>query len=616
VADTPIKYILYSHYGVFEEKDYEAWSAAGTNRKASRDLNCIQQLRHHLGGLKELLTTPGHEGNLILFYLPGFRWTLDKLAERDESPESADHLVMAAEVATVIESELREAGLTNHVRFMTAQDLKPILEKAHASLKDNFTRFFIGDQHGIRYDGPKIVEAIIRLRLLGNGIPVFRLDHDVLFRFDFRKKEKVIGDLGLFKAVSCATLAYRLRVEDPTVSTFLFSVSYNVREITEPTDGLGKFERWSRAFATRVYPALIATPSAVDSDIDLDQCVDEGLLKRFYGIDESAVTGRSVEVKGLAEVGAHPFYAVVSGALLCLSDGAIVDLPPFSNFRVNVMWIDDHLKYSLHRALKHFTSGETLDLKIPRLSNARLDDVTVIKARPLVKRLPVYVFDSYLPTLLWGTIMDSWITPDSDSILKLRHSKLDLSKMKEWEDAKERDGGGVLPKAVAKALGAGVFTHADSFTLERSLIDCALRRVEKVRQMWALLRDGDKRTFASYWAGDKNDVVSTFSAHFTETKSHLWEGIAPNRPLDLPIKTIDDVSSSVASNILGLVNNAVTYVHWTTKWPQFVQIFRSIPQGQFKGDLTWKPAITARPASMAKPVSTEKSARMAATGTK
>jgi hypothetical protein len=113
----------------------------------------------------------------------------------------------------------------------------------------------------------------------------------------------------------------------------------------------------------------------------------------------------------------------------CLK-GAILDLPPFSNFGSNVMWIDDHLKHSLHRALNHFTSGETLNLPDPGLSDARLADVMVVKARPSVDNLPSYVFEVYLPTLLWGSVLDAWIT--HDPILKCRFLSLGPNGQKRW----------------------------------------------------------------------------------------------------------------------------------------------------------------------------------------
>src|SRR5205823_2332848 len=80
---------------------------------------------------------------------------------------------------------------------------------------------------------------------------------------------------------------------------------------------------------------------------------------------------------------------------------AILDLPPFSNLANNVMWIDDFLKYSLHRAMNHFISGETLDIE-PALRNARLDDVMVTKARPANATLADYIFSGYIPTLFSG----------------------------------------------------------------------------------------------------------------------------------------------------------------------------------------------------------------------
>src|SRR5205085_5341204 len=175
---------------------------------------------------------------------------------------------------------------------------------------------------------------------------------------------------------------------------------------------------------------------------------------------------------------------------------AILDLPPFSNFRNNVMWIDDHLKYSLHRAMHHFISDEPLNLE-PGLSDARLDDVSVTKARPSVGKLPAYIFGNYLPTLLWGAIMDAWIT--KDSILKCRVGKLDpaaevlLRKAKEQQDKAPL---APLPKAMLKALSVGHFSSKDEDNLRETLKQTAVKRIEEVRQCWAKLKRDDQNTFA------------------------------------------------------------------------------------------------------------------------
>lgn len=45
---------------------------------------------------------------------------------------------------------------------------------------------------------------------------------------------------------------------------------------------------------------------------------------------------------GNTAIGANPLTATISGAALCTSPAVTLDLPPFTHFRLNVMWIDDH----------------------------------------------------------------------------------------------------------------------------------------------------------------------------------------------------------------------------------------------------------------------------------
>lgn len=593
MIDLPIRHVLYSHYAAHEDEDHKAFSEGTPPGK----LRVVQHLEAHRRGLAELLGTPGYEGILVLFYAPGFAEFLTGIAhgKSDEQLlQENESLRFAAAVARCVRGLLERAQLAQRVRFITALDLKVILGQAHTILAEKFRRYFVGPARGIRYDTPKIVEAILRLRLLGNGVPVLRLDHDVLFRFS--GSAKVIGDLGLFKAVACATRAYHLRLADPTVSTFIFSASYNTRDLKDRSPQMDLFEAWSRAFATRVYPALVADPIAIGDvfaqpseqhdnawNTYLQEHLDEPLVKRFFGIRESESNLEPDGTNGLTAIGAHPFYAVVSGALFCLSEGAILDLPPFSNFRNNVMWIDDHLKYSLHRALHHFTSGETLNLE-PGLSDARLDDVTVTKARPSISKLPLYVFGNYLPTLLWGTIMDSWITVDP--ILKCRVAPLDPVRKDRWRDARMSEQEAPLPSAMLKALRIGHFELDAEDELREKLRSSAIGRVEKVRQMWASLNRDGKATFAAHWAAAT--VKSDFpAACFEGCPHHLWEGIAPGRAISEPIASLDDLSTSIAQKINELCDDTVTYVHWTLDWPKFVQIVRSVPQGTFTGDLSW-----------------------------
>lgn len=255
---------------------------------------------------------------------------------------------------------------------------------------------FIGKSPDIRYDAPKIVEAIVRLRLLGSGMPVFRLDYDVLFRGDDNKD---LPDLGLFKAVASCLRAYRLRMDESSVSTFLLSASYDTRALMPPTSSRSLAD-WRGAFATRVFPALPVEPDEIKK-VDAGLCTweqyaetvfDHTLARKFYGLDSSGLTTSTVA--GIGAIGAHPIVSVISGAMLCLSEGAILDLPPFSNFSLNVSWIDDHLKYCLHRELRHLT---TIELKSePLLNDAKLDFIMVQKARAPIEKLAFYTLGQYL----------------------------------------------------------------------------------------------------------------------------------------------------------------------------------------------------------------------------
>jgi hypothetical protein len=606
-----VKYILYSHYGYREGDDFAAYKAG----VAPDDLEGVKYLFRHLRGLRELLNAPGHQGLLVLFYAPGYERFLEGLAHQEddarllagrhaeESPAAFDDRVrlrFAKDVAECVQRRLNEQQMEDRVRFLTSFDLRVILGRVNAIFAGQFRRFFIGPAKGLRYDAPKVMEAILRLRVLGNGVPVLRLDHDVIFRGE----NQDIGDLGLFKAVACAVRAYQLRLAQPIVSTFLFSASYNSRELRNPTKGLDRFEAWSRAFATRIYPALVADPSLAQSICSLPDGthaakelrdnkwneyvtshLDETLARRFYGLTDGGTELTTDGTAGLTSIGAHPLYSVISGALLCLSEGAILDLPPFSNLGTNVMWIDDHLKYSLHRAMNHFTSGETLNLE-PGLSDARLDDVSVTKGRPAVSNLPSYIFETYLPTLLWGAIMDAWIT--NDPILKCRYASLREAEQPRWHAAKDQQHEAPLPRAMLEALRVGSFDDESTRKLKHELERCAVKRIEEVRQLWAGLKTDTHRTFASYWA--EGAVEKAFGQQcFKDCPDDLWKGIAVGHGLTAPIRKLEDLPTSLARKVDALVSDTLAYVHWTLEWPRFVQIVRSIRKGDFVGDLGWQP---------------------------
>lgn len=592
-----VKYVLYSHYAASEIKDYKSYSK---DNNPVESLDGIRHLEDHFKGLKELLNAPGHEGLLVLFYSSGFEEFIEgikKGLDEQEILAEYDRLKFADEIAKCIRKKLSEADLKNRVRIVTPLDLFVMLGRVKGVFKHKFQTYFVGMEKGIRYDTPKIVEAIIRLRLLGNGVPVLRLDHDVIFR----GSNKGIGDLGLFKAVACSQRAYEQRLEKPTVSTFLFSSSYNTRSLADPSYKYlvsDNFEAWSRAFATRIHPALLVNPDKIKEAYDLknkqrdiwdeyvENALDESIARQYYGLKADGL--EADQCKGLTEIGAHPLYAVISGSLLCLSEGAILDLPPFSNFRSNVMWIDDHLKYSLHRSMHHFSSGETISIE-PGLNYARLDDVMVTKARPSVKDLPRYTVSVYLPTLLYGTIMDSWI--NRDPILKRRFKTLNDQNLEtRWQKAHKNQTKAVLPQAMSDALISHNFEADAQWKLEKRLEKKAIERIELVRQQWAKLSNSEMDTFASSWAKGtvSNWLPKECIKQLREKEDELpWEGIVTGRPLDEPISKMTEINPVLARKIDDLIRDAITYIEWTLDWPEFVQIVRSVRQGSFCGDLSW-----------------------------
>ena len=578
-----VKYVLYTHYGYNEAADFKAWSAGSK----SDGLPGVSYFAEHLGGLRDLLTSPAYEGNLAMFYAPGFAHCLYGIAmgkEREELLAENDHIRFSAELGQSLTALVQSyPELSTRVRIITPIDLYDIFGRMNWATAQNLRWWFIGKSQAIRYDTPKIVEALLRLRLLGSGVPVFRLDYDVLFRGE---ENKNLPDLGLFKPVASCLRAYRLRMDEPSVATFLLSASYDTRKLTPPENST-TLEAWRGAFATRIFPALSVVPDQIEEvgkdghtwEEYAENVFDSTLARKFYGLAEDDLISEGVT--GIGKVGAHPITSIISGAMLCLSEGAILDLPPFSNFTLNVSWIDDHLKYSMHRELRHLT---TITLKIePLLSDAKLDPIMVQKARAQISDLPSYVLGNYLPTVLWGTVVDAWIT--ANPLLKYRPENLSTAERTAWH-AIQRHGRseGVLAGALQTALEKGSFITAERLQIRESLIRVGLQRITEVRRQWANLTSSGTETFASIWA--KGTVESFFPKLPKKCHGIAHQGISLNSELT---ETIHLNEYQLHDDFLTLVDDALEYIAWTLNWPTIVQVIRSVEQGTVKTDLSWRP---------------------------
>jgi hypothetical protein len=487
-----LKYVLYSHISYGEDEDlprYKGWKKrkeqsagdghSGTLAFAEFETSCplfriVEDLRPFLKELTALLSEKGTPGVLVLFYAMGYAACLEEIAaEQRRSQKELIENHPELQCAELVQERLQEMfdrtdGLAKHVRIVSALDLYDALRRIESGYAQILIQWFIGlQEEKIRYDAPKIVEAILRIRMIGSGVPVFRIDQDVLFckpvpGDDGNAKLPAI-DLGepSSRSISKCVEAFRLRRDDPHMSAFIFSGSYDSGPLGQPGECYD-FKAWSRAFATRCFPGLLILPNRLEEARTVANVADQArknairsledaqpdaskkleqagkdaesaynmwgkycdaalnpkLMCQFFGIKET-LSNQHLEADpekwdGIAWLGAHPLVSVISGALLCINDSAILDLPPFSNFNRNVMWIDDHLKYCLHRELRHFTTISIDEDCSPLLRDARVDEVQVKKGRPQILNLPEYVLGEYLPTLLFGSVMDAWITPDID----------------------------------------------------------------------------------------------------------------------------------------------------------------------------------------------------------
>ena len=96
-----------------------------------------------------------------------------------------------------------------------------------------------------------------------------------------------------------------------------------------------------------------------------------------------------------------------TGAAFAASPGLTLDLPPFSHFRLNVMWIDDHTLVSAAKAIKR---PADLDVLPEFRETGSTSAGHPVKWRAPPTNVAWYTLEMYMPTLLWGCILDAFMT--------------------------------------------------------------------------------------------------------------------------------------------------------------------------------------------------------------
>lgn len=224
--------------------------------------------------------------------------------------------------------------------------------------------------------------------------------------------------------VSCAEEARQTTTQESSPKSQQFSCNNNNHTSNSDAPAhtaLSKFVPWQRAFSTRAGPALRATAEICDAEQFvvpagweppahvLDDATDCDAMLAFYGlkivtsaeasdndnaggseqdndggggdgagatpaagaarlprrrwlesIKATGVRDEDISELGMSFLGASPLNACISGAAFSTSPGLTLDLPPFSHFRLNVMWIDDHTLVSAAKAIKRPTDLDRL----------------------------------------------------------------------------------------------------------------------------------------------------------------------------------------------------------------------------------------------------------------
>jgi hypothetical protein len=433
--------------------------------------------------------------------------------------------------------------------------------------RGKLSQYLLGGVAQLRYDASKAIEGLIRIANVGRNVPIFRFDDDVIFygqrvydtcycldkdeKGNCRKDEQgnpmrvlqdwaALNENGVFLLKEMEPILDRAKDDDPSRADWPGNPLQRLEkwrdtQAEETSKNIVALcERYERACANPklhyfVFSGHYLKPKDERVSPDLDEVLN-GYATRVaqlaqlptYSSDAGDPTHNkkptTIEatlaarfLNELPEIGANPRRQVVSGGGLCLSDGAILDLPPYSNMRLNVMWIDDHLKYALHDELQHF------DIHILEVGPAREEDARFPQLRhanpPTYKDVHWHLHQ-YMQRLLLGCVVDSWLRDDEKGINMKEKILPDVQPPYLPEDIEEarRQRETVRSNRYAKAFLDAVPGRPSAkkmWDLRRQLWETAVQRLQKVCKQW---RNNDYRnTFLGlfvwgkdYRGGDNN----------------------------------------------------------------------------------------------------------------
>ena len=545
------------HYGL---KQNIEWKQEGSTIEVFSD-QVVDRLAQDVKYLQKVLTPftssrgDRWEGFAFIFLDPG--WI--NLVDQEGSPIALAGL--GARLATAqfeIEQGLaKELGEPLPVQIVTAYHLIELMENLKADTAA-LTRWLIGESDSLKYDAPKIFEGVVRIANIGRQVPIFRFDDDVIF-FGARAQ----SDIPLFVEKEAKIASENIvRLCDhhddllryPEVHYFVYSGGYDqpdpkVQTLQDNDPSI------LNGFATRVLQV-----AAIPDDPYEMPSVSTDVAFEF--------------LQDMIEIGANPFRQVVSGAGFCLSDSAILDLPPFSNMHQNVLWIDDHLKYALHDELGHLGRHSRTHKR------ARLPNIVFKQLRhgdengrvQIDTQDALWHIREYLPRLVLGCVADGWLRAIKD--LKLPTNEIFDA---QYQDIREAVPG-VYVASFIRALPGGWENLVYRTEMRQILWRRATQRLEVVEEYFSKMAYAE--TFlALYLQGQKHPKWSSYesqlpehmSTGFSEQVANLetiWNPKWDDKPAFGPQDSV------LQQSVVTLVNDFVDYIDLVEYWPNFVQAVR------------------------------------------
>lgn len=254
--------------------------------------------------------------------------------------------------------------------------LQPLLEK-FMKLSQNLkgielNQLVLGGGSELFYDCPKVAEAIIRIARRHNPESILRFDQDV-----------EINQEGIKALLN----TYNNYINYGKKYSF-FSGSYHEHDQSREPDLF-----WLNDFAVRTH--FLSTSLDGKTVDDFDQSADPNT--RFHLDIELAENF----IDSIRYIGGNAYNQPISGAGLCISPMAIVQLPPFANVGKNIVWIDDSIKRALHEGIGDIELHDIREVPGARFLQDRYDG-------PIIKLKDVrWGYNKYLPRLVHGCLMHS-----------------------------------------------------------------------------------------------------------------------------------------------------------------------------------------------------------------